>query len=250
LKKHLTTGVFVVLLLFAGGATAALVKVGDLVLRVDGGFTPRELPRRAFAPIDFQGHADITATGGGVPPALQHAVLEFDRDGRLSTRGLPACLPSLVENASPQQARRSCSRAIVGAGHVEALVALEGRQAVRARSLLTLFNGPRQEGKPSVVFHAQTTVPAVQTFAIVVPIERRSGGFAYRATMEVPPIAGGRGSLTHVDLKVGKRYRFRGAERSYVSARCSDNVLETQGRFSFADGTVIEGAVAKPCHVR
>lgn len=246
-KGKLTIGVLVAFLLLAGAADGALLKVDDLVLRADGGFTPRKLPRRAFAPIDFQGRADITVTRGGVPPALQRAVLDFDRDGRLTSRGLPTCLPAQVENANPQEARSSCSAAIVGTGHVEALIAIEGQQPIRARSLLTLFNGPREAGKPTVVFHAQTSVPAVQTFAIVVPIERRAGAFAYRATLELPPIAGGRGALTHVDLKIGKRYRFRGAELSYVSARCSDSVLETRGRFSFADGTIMEGSVMKPC---
>ena len=55
--------------------------------------------------------------------------------------------------------------------------------------------------------------------------------------------------VVHVDVSVGKRFRAGGAERSYVSARCSDNVLETLGRFDFADGTVIYGPVMKPCTI-
>lgn len=236
--------------MLAGTAAAALVRVDGLVLRADGGFTPRELPRKAFAPIDFQGHADIAAIGGGVPPALQRVALDLDRDGRLTTRGLPTCAPSRIEDATPREARGACPKAIVGTGHVEALIALDGRPPLPVRSPLTLFNGPRQNGAATALFHAQVTAPAVQTFAVLVPIERRGGGFSYRATLEMPPIAGGRGALTHVDLKVGKRYRFRGVKRSYASARCSDNVLETRGRFSFAEGTIIEGVVMKPCHVR
>ncbi len=60
-------------LLFAAGAAGegALVIVNDIVLRADGGFQPRALPRRQFAPIDFQGHFNITAKGGGKPVALE-----------------------------------------------------------------------------------------------------------------------------------------------------------------------------------
>ncbi len=252
LKVILKIGIFVVFCsLLLGRADAALVRVGDLVVHADGGFTPHVLPRRAYAPIDFRGHADIATVQGGVPPALQRAVLDFDRDGRLNTAGLPTCLPSAVENASPGEARSICSKAIVGTGHVEALIAPPGQAPILASSLLTLFNGPRQGGDPTVVFHAQITVPAVQTFAVVVPIERRrAGGYGYRATAELPPIAGGYGALTHVDLKVGKRYRSGGVERSYTSARCGDGVLETHGHFNFADGTVIAGSVYKPCRVR
>lgn len=236
--------------LLAGAADAALVKVGDLVLRADGGFTPRTLPRKAFAPIGFQGHADLSTRSGGVPPALQQAVIDFDRDGRLSSGGLADCPPERVANATPEGARQSCRAAIVGTGHVEALVALPGQPTVRASSPLTLFNGPPQGGNATVVLHAQMTSPALQTFAVVVPVERRGGPFRYRATFDVPPIAAGAGALTHVDVKVGRRYRAGGKRRSYTAARCRDGILETHGRFAFSDATVIDGTVMKGCQVR
>ena len=49
--------------------------------------------------------------------------------------------------------------------------------------------------------------------------------------------------LTHVDVDVGRRYSFGGRKRSYTSARCSDGILRTHGRFSFSDGTIIDGSV-------
>lgn len=250
MRKHLAIGVTITSLVLAGSASGALVKVGNLVLRADGGFTPRTLPRNAFAPIDFEGRADLAAVDGSIPSPLLQAAIDFDRDGRLTTAGLPVCQPSLLEEVTPQEARRRCPNAIVGTGRVEAMIAREGQAPTRASSPLTLFNGPRQEGHPTVVLHARTTVPAVQNFAITIPIEKRSGGFRYRATIDVPPIAAGRGSLVHVDVKVGKHYRFRGSERSYTSARCSDGILHTHGRFTFADGTIIDGSVEKPCTPR
>jgi hypothetical protein len=249
MKRLLGFGVFMACALLAVGAHAALVRVNGLVLTADGGFTPRDLPRRAFAPIDFQGTANLKAVDGGTPPPLQQVVLDFDRDGRLSTAGLPVCQPTSLQETTPEEARRICSTAIVGTGHVGALIALQGG-AVPASSLLTLFNGPRLEGNPTVILHARTTVPATQTFVITIPIEERPGGFRYRATIDVPPIAAGLGSLTHLDAKIGRHYRFHGSERSYTSARCSDGVLRTHGRFSFAEGTIIDGSVEKGCTVR
>ena len=99
------------LLLAASAAgEGALVKVNDIVLRADGGFQPRSLPRRQFAPIDFQGHFDIAAKGGGKPVALESAVIDFDRDGRLSAGGLPACPPERIANAGSAEARRALRR--------------------------------------------------------------------------------------------------------------------------------------------
>lgn len=231
----------------AGTASGALVEVDDLVLRADGGFQPQSLPRHRFAPIEFQGHVDISARGGGKPSPLRQALIDFDRDGRLSVAGLPSCDPGAIAEASVEEARRICRGAIVGTGHVEALVTTEGGP-VRARSPLTIFNGLRLEGRPTAILHARTTVPGTQTYAIVVPIEKRRGGFRYRARIDLPPIAAGYGAITHLDVEIGRRYRAAGRQRSYVSARCSDNVLQTHGRFSFEDGTVIDGLVEKYCH--
>jgi hypothetical protein len=224
----------------------ALVEVNDIVLRADGGFQPQKLPGKRFAPIEFQGHVDIEAKGGGKPVALQQALIDFDRDGRLSVGGLPTCAPEAVAQASSEEARRICRGALVGSGHIEAFVSLPSGP-VTARSPLTIFNGPRLATGPSAVLHARFTVPATQTYAIVVPIERRAGGFHYRARIDLPPLAAGLGALAHVDVRIGRRYRAGGRSRSYVSARCSDNVLQTHGRFRFEDGTVISGLVEKYC---
>jgi hypothetical protein len=240
-------------LVLLGAASAAgegaLVIVNSIVLRADGGFHPRALPRQRFAPIDFQGHFDIAARGGGKPVALEEAVIDFDRDGRLSAGGLPVCPAERVAEAGPAQARQACPGAIVGTGSIEALIALPSG-TVTASSPLTIFNGPPQAGNPTVVLHARTTVPVPQTFAIVVPIERRPGEFRYRATLALPPIAAGLGAVTHVDVKVGRRFSVNGQRRSYVAAHCSDGILRTHGRFSFADGTIVDGSVEKPCRAR
>lgn len=232
--------------LLGGSASGALVEVNDLVLRADGGFTPQTLPRHRFAPIDFQGRVDIAAKDGGRPSPLKQALIDFDHDGRLSVAGLPSCAPDSIKEASTEEARRICRGAIVGTGHVEALVALE-TGPVPASSPLTIFNGPRVGGLPTAILHARTTVPGTQTYAIVVPIEQRRGGFRYRARIDLPPIAAGFGAITHLDVAIGRRYRAGGKQRSYVSARCSDHILQTHGRFTFEDGTIIDGLVEKYC---
>lgn len=236
-------------MLAAAGARAALVATGDIVLRADGAFEPRSLPRHRFEPIEFQGHFDIASKAGGKPVTLNRVSVGFDRDGRLDVNGLPTCPPEAIANASTEEARQICRGAIVGTGHIEALIALASG-AVPASSPLTIFNGPRQNGHPTVVLHARTTVPGTQTYAILVPIERQPGEFRYRATLEVPPIAAGLGALTHVDAEVGRRFRAGGQRHSYVSARCSDGILRTLGSFTFENGTLIEGAVEKFCHAR
>jgi hypothetical protein len=232
-----------------GAAKGALVIVNGIVLHADGGYRPHSLPRHRYAPIHFQGFFDIAARGGGEPVRLEQAVIDFDRDGRLSAGGLPRCPAERVASVSTAEARRVCAGAIVGRGRVEAAIAFGGG-TLRSSSPLTIFNGPPRNGEPTVVLHARTTVPATETYAIVVPIERRRGAFRYRATLDVPPIAGGLGVLTRVEAKIGRRFSAGGKRRSYVSARCSDGILRTHGRFTFAEGTIVDGAVEKACTPR
>jgi len=236
--------------LAVAGARAALVETGDIVLHADGSFEPRSLPKHRFSPIEFQGHFEIDAKGGGQPVALNRLVLGFDRDGKLNTSGLPTCLPEQIANASTEEARGICAGALVGKGNLDVLISPPGGGSVPASSPLSIFNGPPLNGNPTAVVHARIAVPATQIYAILVPIERRRGEFRYRATLEVPPIAAGFGSITHADAEIGRRFSAGGQRRSYVSARCSDGILRTFGGFTFADGTIIEGAVEKFCRGR
>jgi len=250
LKRLLPIALAIGAMLLAATANGELVKFGNLVLTADGGFTPRTLPRRAFAPIEFKGRADLRAVDGGIPVSVRRIVLEFDRDGRLGTAGLPTCDPALIAAATTEVARAACANSIVGTGHVGALIAAEDGSRLKASSPLTIFNGPPEGGRPTAILHVRLATPAPQTLVLTVPIEKRGGEYRYRATIDVPPIAGGRGSLVHVDATVGRRYRFRGSPRSYVSARCSDGVLQTHGRFEFADGSLVDGSVQRGCTVR
>jgi hypothetical protein len=241
--------VAIVLLLVAAMADAALVRVGRIVLRADGGFTPQALPRHTYAPISFRGHANVESTDSQPVPALRFFRLEFDRDGRLTTKGLPICAPSQLEGTTPEAARRICGKAMVGSGTVAASLADPGLRGVVLRSPLSLFNGPRIGGNATVVAHARALVPRPQTYVVLITIERVHGAFSYRVSAEIQEFAEGIGALIHLDAEVGRRYRAGGVKRSYVSARCSDSVFETRGRFEFADpeATVIEGSVFKAC---
>lgn len=224
----------------AAASATATVETRELRLEVGAAFQPRDLPVHSFAPVQFSGFVDISKPGGGEPPALRQIVVDFDRDGRLDVAGLPTCAPESIAAASVEEARRICKDAIVGTGKIEALVGLASGP-VPTSSALTLFNGPRLEGHPTVIVHARTSVPATQTYAFTVPIEKRRGEFRYRATVDIPPLAAGLGAITRISVKVGRRYTAGGVRRSYVAARCSDHILRSHGIFTFANGLVIEG---------
>jgi hypothetical protein len=233
----------------AGSARGAMVTYRNLVLHAVGGFSPQLLPRNSYAPIEFRGEVALsTRSGVGRPVALTEAVIDFDRDGRLDVSGLPTCAAATVATLGTAEARAACKGAIVGEGLIEALVEpAPGAEPVPVRAPLSIFNGPAEAGHPTAILHANLGAPAGQTLALTAPIERIRGRYRYQVTIHVPPIAGGLGSLTRIRVDIGRRFSAGGQRRSYVSARCSDNVLQTRGRFTFADGTIIDGFVEKFC---
>jgi hypothetical protein len=250
LRRVALLGAALVVLGAAVARADAVIESGPVALHLNAEFQPRLLPKHSFAPVEFEGVADIGGRGAPVPPALERIVVDFDRDGRLNVAGLPTCAPERIAGAGVAEARRLCKGAIVGTGEIEADVALPSG-VVTASSPLTVFNGPPLAGHPTAVLHAQTQVPATQTYAIVVPIEKRRGEFRYRATVDIPPLAGGLGALTHIAVKIGRRYTVAGQRRSYVSARCSDSILRSRAAFDFAGGFDIEGTgLEKFCRAR
>jgi hypothetical protein len=229
-----------------GAAEGALLRGESVTLIANGGFTPRKLPRHRYAPIAFNGHAEFRGHHGNPPPALEQVVLNFDRDGRLLNQGLPHCTPEQIEETTPEEARRRCAEALVGDGHLNAVIGIGGLE-IPVHGPITLFNGPDEEGHPTILIHTRLSEPTLQTYVVVVPIQRRQGDYRYKATIDLPVIANGAGAITHGDITIGRRYSFRGKRRSYISARCSTSILRTRGRFTFADGTIMEGSVERFC---
>jgi hypothetical protein len=82
---------------------------------------------------------------------------------------------------------------------------------------------------------------------VTIPIERTKGDYRYRATVDVPDVFNGAGVLTRLEATIGRRYRFKGRERSFASAMCSDGGLAVHGRLTFETGLVIDGSVEKYC---
>src|SRR5262245_35865904 len=98
--------------LTAGQATAERFQLGNLILDVSGGFSPQTLPKHEYAPITLKGGGDISTANGELPPPVTHVEIDFDRNGLLTTRGLPVCRASRIENTTSPGALRACRSAL------------------------------------------------------------------------------------------------------------------------------------------
>jgi hypothetical protein len=251
MKKAMLAGMLALILLGAAAASALTLRAGNLVIKADGGFAPTTLPRKHDAPIVAWGGGSLSTVNGELPPIIEDIDLEYDRHGHVETEGLPICRAGRLEATTVSQARHNCPGAIVGKGSGKAIVKFPEQAPIPVSSPITIFNGPKRGGDPTVLAHAYTTVPVPTTFIVPIVIERiHHGVYGYRTKAKIPRIAGGAGVPVSGFLKVGRKWTYRGKRRSYINARCETGHLQVRGNFSFKDGTVLSGSFFKLCKAR
>jgi hypothetical protein len=251
-KTLLRTLVVAAALALVGAAAADAIKlrIGNIVISGDGGFTPTTLPKRENAPIKLYGHAKFGTVDGTRPSPLRRLVLEFDKHGAVETRGLPKCTQKKLVATTTAGARRNCRGAIVGKGFGTALVELPEQRGIKASSPLTLFNGPQIHGNPSVLGHAHLDYPAPTTYVVLIEIEKIGNGrYGFRTVADFPRIANDYGSPLYGRLTIGREWQYRGRTLSYANAHCADGRLQAKFEFTFKNGDSVPGTVFKPCKV-
>ena len=239
------------LTMLVGTAGAIVLQAGDIVVHAHGGFSPRALPKYHDAPITLQGGGRLSTVSGDFPPILETLTIEYDRHGSVVTRGLPICRAGDLQSTDVAAARKRCPGAIVGKGRGTAVVVFPEQKPIWVSSPITIFNGPRQHGNPTVLAHAYTTVPAPTTFVVPVEIEKINRGiYGYRTSARIPKIAGGAGIPIAGHLKIGREWVYEGKRLSYLNARCETGRLQARGEFMFDDDTFLAGTLARSCEVR
>jgi hypothetical protein len=247
-QAKIATAALAAALIMAGAASAQQQQIGDLLIGITARVTPTELPARGSAPVKILDSTRISTESGDIPAQLQHIILKFDRHGRLDTRGLATCTVARLAGTTPAQARRRCHGSIVGKGKGSAAVAIPGRPPATISSALTLFNGPRNHGANTVIAHGYETIPTPAAVIVPIEIERlHRGAFGFKVTVDLPPIAGGAGSVLLAKLTIGRTWMLHGKRHSYVSAACVGGQLRTHGSFFFSGGTFFPGTIIQTC---
>jgi hypothetical protein len=222
-------------LLAVGGsaiASAETVQKDGLRVTFDADFAPHTLPRDKPAPVSVKIEGKVATADGSHPPALRWLEIKLHRNGRLDAKGLQTCSAPSLQSTSTATALARCRPSLVGKGSFQAVVSL-GREIPTSGRILA-FNS-RRHGKQALVLHLFASTPV--RFTLVVPLtighlNEKQFGTILRA--KIPKLAGGLGSVTEIDLTIGRRYSFRGQRRSYVSAACSAPKSLPGGVFNFA----------------
>src|SRR5215217_9386797 len=94
------------LALLASSAAGQTVRAGNLIVTVEGGFTPHKLPKKEPASITLSARSTIRTADGTHLPALDFLDLEFDKHTGVYTDGLATCSTARLQNTLTSQAKQ------------------------------------------------------------------------------------------------------------------------------------------------
>jgi hypothetical protein len=228
-------------------ASAQVVRVGNLIIEIEGGVSPKKLPRDTLAPITLDLSGSIATADKTQVPVLRTLSLEFDKHGTLNTKGLAICNTHKLQSTVTSQAKQSCKDSLIGQGRAEAEIYLPEQPPFSAGGQLLIFNGPPKGNNPTLIAHVYAFVPAPTTFVTTIDISKAKGKYATKAEVKIPTIVSGQGSLISFKAKLHKTWSYKGQRQNLLLARCANGHFFAHGDFLFSDGTKLSGDVAKSC---
>jgi hypothetical protein len=235
---------------------AEVSQQGDLITSFEGDLLPRKLPRKTLAPVSVRVAGDFKTTKGAQLPQLRTISVAINRAGRLYDKGLPTCRLATIEPATEEAAQKLCGQAIVGSGHVTVGVHIENQAPFEVKANLLAFNGPREHGHKLILAQVYAKDPP-GAFVLTFRLRRGPGLFGTVMSTSLPASARGWAYLSHFDMTLDRRYRYRGEARSYVSAACGAPAgfpgavfPLAKARYGFANGQALKTTVVRSCRVR
>jgi hypothetical protein len=170
----------------------------------------------------------------GSPPALETVDIHAPEELKFTTKKLKKCNPAAIQGKTPDAARAVCRKAQIGQGQAVVF-------GIPAAGAITLFNGTKQNGNPTVLFHTFTAnVPIV----LVSEIRNSPLGSPYGKVFHTPvstAVGGGVPPgivIEDTDFTISKTWTVKKSKRkkkvSWVTGKCTDGALETRVDFIHA----------------
>ncbi len=232
----------------AHGEGPVTVKVGELELTANGGFSPKTLPKKSFQPVGVTAGGAVREADGGHPPAVRQVLLEIDKHATVSTKGLAVCRSGQLQATDTQAAMKACKSALIGTGKTTAQVAFAEQKPIDVPSKLLVFNGGDKGGKVTMYIHAYFSNPISGAIVTTVTFKKiHHGRFGWLAEARIPQITGGSGSITSFNLNISKWFRYKGHKTRAFSAQCADGKLKVHVQAKFEDGTKAETEIVRAC---
>jgi hypothetical protein len=228
----------------AGGETPVTVKVGNLELEANGGFSPTTISKTKQTPIELKASGAVRNIDGSHPPAVRELLIEGDKNAEIHVKGIPTCTSGQLQATDTEAAEKACGKALIGKGKTTAQVAFAEQKPINVPTVLQLYNGGEKGGKITWYAHAFFSNPISGAIVTTVTITKhKNGRFGTLAVAKIPQITGGSGSIISFNLNIFKSVKGINP----ISAKCSDGKLKVHVQAKFEDGTKAETEVIRAC---
>jgi hypothetical protein len=232
----------------AAGEGPVTVRVGNIELTADGGFTPKALSKKTPEPIALQVEGSIKTVDGTHPPALKEVVIEGDKNAVVSSKGIPTCSSGQLQSRDTKAAEAACGPAIIGEGKTTVEVEFPEQKPILVNSKLLLINGGSSGGTTTWYVHAYFNAPITGAIVTTVKIKKHPHGrYGTLSVASIPKIAGGAGSVISFQLTVDKSVKAGGKTYHPITAKCTDGKLQVHAEGVFSDGTKAATEVIRSC---
>jgi hypothetical protein len=220
---------------------------GNLEITLNGGFSPKALPKNKLAPIKLRVSGTIATLDGTHPPSLTEAIIETDKNGEINAKGLPVCTAGKLQSQDSAHAMAICKEALVGKGNTTVEVAFPEQKRILVNSQLLAFNGGVKGGVTTIYIHAYFTAPITGAIVTTVKASKiHKGRFGTKSVASVPKIAG-EGAVKSFNLTFDRKFTYKGKQQSYLVAKCPDGHLNAHATTVFKDGSRLSGSFVRSC---
>lgn len=230
---------------------------GD-ALRVDfrGSILPRTLPRSVPAPVSLHVEGSVRPLGAERPAPLARLSVEVNRHAIFTTRGLPICPRRELRGTDTEEALARCAGALIGSGYFTSHIEIPEQAPFPAWGRVLAFN-TRKQGHEAVAIHVFGRRPAATSTLLSAALLQSGGAdgqFGPQLTIAMPRIGEDWGYVSGFGLTLHRRFRYRGAEHSLVSATCPAPTdlpevpfKAARGSFELADGRTLRRTIGGRC---
>jgi hypothetical protein len=255
MRKHL---VWMLAAVLALGVTSVASAASEQ--HIDASVSPKKLDKKKFKKsVKLFVHTSTTGASGfgptdgvkALPAETQTADIDFDKNIKFTSKGLPQCDVSQV-GGDTDAAKAACPDSIVGTGTAEGNCVPNPSISSVTPTVVTAFNGVPNNGNPTLILHSAvhqqnpdgsmgpylTTIPLIGTL-----IKSPKSGYGKRLDVPVDQLLGGACTLVDFQTTVGTTYKAKSGKkkkkRFYVSARCKS---KKKGLNVSSDWTYYNGA--------
>lgn len=237
-------------------ARADTVSGDNVRIQFRGSIVPKALPRSRPAPVSLHLEGRVEPLGSERPSSLSQLTVQVNRHATFTTRGLPTCPRRKLRGTSTEEALANCGDALLGSGYFTSHIDIPEQAPFPTWGRVLAFN-TRKSGHQAVAIHVFGRSPAPTSTLLSASLRRSgpaAGQFGPQLSVTMPRIGDDWGYVSGFGLTLHRRYRYRGTERSVVSASCPAPAdlrevpfKAARGNFELADGQILSQTLSGTC---